>query len=174
MSMLGRMLITCFGLGYLRPAPGTWGSLPPVVMTLMLVFGLSNRESAGSNVLILNAVLVMVLAVFSAACLKFGAAAEAHLGKKDPGTVVADEVAGQCLALLLLPWHWTNDAGGIQANILLAGASFVLFRILDIVKPPPARGLQRIGRGLGILIDDLIVGVYANILVQIAARFLIH
>lgn len=174
MSLFGRMLITCFGLGYLRPAPGTWGSLPPVVLTLMLVFALSNRESSGNNVLFLNAVLVMVLAAFSAACLKFGASTEEFLGKKDPGTVVADEVAGQCLALLFLPWHWTNDAGGIQANILLAGAAFLAFRILDIVKPPPARGLQRIGGGLGILIDDLIVGVYANILVQVAARTLIH
>ena len=171
MNLLGRMLVTCLGLGYLRPAPGTWGSLPPMVLALMLVTWLGNRaaDHALVNLTIINAVLLVGCAVSAFACIRWGGAAEAHFGKKDPGSVVADEVAGQCVALLLLPWQWTDDARGIQRNMLLAATAFVIFRVLDILKPPPARHFQRLQGGSGILIDDLIVGLYACILTHIAA-----
>jgi phosphatidylglycerophosphatase A len=76
--------------------------------------------------------------------------AEQLLGGKDPGAIVIDEVAGMTLSVLLLP---------LTAPVLLAG--FVLFRIFDIVKPFPARDSQRLTGGLGVMIDDLIAGVYA-------------
>ena len=76
--------------------------------------------------------------------------AEPVLGKKDPGAIVIDEVAGMTLSVLVLPLTWP---------VLLVG--FVLFRIFDIVKPFPAGRLQALPGGVGVMIDDLIAGVYA-------------
>jgi phosphatidylglycerophosphatase A len=76
--------------------------------------------------------------------------AETYFGRTDPGQVVVDEVVGQMLTLLLIPhatWRWL--AGG-----------FLLFRAFDIVKPFPARQAERIPRGWGIMVDDVIAGVY--------------
>jgi phosphatidylglycerophosphatase A len=83
--------------------------------------------------------------------------AERLLGAKDPGAIVVDEVAGMTLAVLPFP---------PTAAVLVAG--FVLFRIFDIVKPFPARGSQRVRGGLGVVVDDLIAGLYALALIAIA------
>jgi phosphatidylglycerophosphatase A len=156
-------LITVFGLGYRWPASGTWGSLPPVILAAFLC-GLAwlVRDDAGAVRLLQVAymlALVAVLVVFSAACLVQGDGAEARFGEKDPSEVVADETAGQCLPLLVLPV--LHESPG-RAVLALATA-FVCFRVMDIVKPPPARGLQRMSSGWGILVDDLIAGVYGAI-----------
>jgi len=82
-------------------------------------------------------------------------------GKKDPSKVVIDEVAGQFIALLPVPFL-VNDAW--WAAIM----AFVLFRFFDIVKPYPARKFESLEAGLGIMADDLIAGVYAAILVGMA------
>jgi phosphatidylglycerophosphatase A len=171
------MLVTTFGLGRLRPAPGTWGSLPPVLLAgLMLILGMGPARH-GSGVswgwagwLGYHGVLLAVLAVFSVACLAFGDAAEAAFGKKDPGSVCADETAGGCIPLMLLPpaamaeeWaHWT---------LLLA---FLSFRMFDILKLPPAGKLQKQPGGVGILVDDLVAGVQAMVLVQIVTRAIMN
>lgn len=118
--------------------------------------------------LLFNAVLALVGLFFAAACLFQADAAEARFGKKDPGQVVADETAAQCIPLLFLPASavrdWPHAAGA------LVGA-FLLFRIFDIIKPWPARGLQRIPGGWGILIDDLFAGLYAAAIVQFLTRW---
>jgi len=151
--------ITTFGLGRLRPAPGTWGSLPPVVLAAAML-------AAGFPPLLATAVLLVVLVYFSAACLVQGDAAEARFGGKDPSTVVADETAGQCLPLLLLPAvaHASPLAGALT---LLA--AFLLFRVFDILKPWPADRLQAVPGGWGILLDDLIAGLYALATLHAAA-----
>src|SRR5690606_13857895 len=95
---------------------------------------------------------------------------ESHFHKKDPGSVVADEVAGQSLVLLFLPWHAGDDLRTWQWNVAIALTAFLTFRIMDIIKPRPARSLQSLEAGWGILIDDLIAGVYAAIIVQLATR----
>ncbi len=82
-------------------------------------------------------------------------------GIEDPGFVVVDEVVGQWIALVgatIVPWSW-----------LLA---FLLFRIFDIVKPPPARQFDRMHSGFGIMMDDVAAGVFALVLVWLAVRFL--
>jgi len=151
--------ITTFGLGRLRPAPGTWGSLPPVVLAAAML-------AAGFPPLLATAVLLVVLVYFSAACLVQGDAAEARFGGKDPSSVVADETAGQCLPLLLLPAvaHASPLAGALT---LLA--AFLLFRVFDILKPWPADRLQAVPGGWGILLDDLIAGLYALATLHAAA-----
>lgn len=174
MNTLRLLLVTSFGLGFLRPAPGTWGSMPPVAMVaLMLAFGSRDQAREVS--------LLLVLVAFSAACLACGAWAEKRFGGKDASHIVADETAGQCLPLLFLPAAAFGGApafGGALGALTWGGVAtlataFVLFRIMDIAKPPPARGLQRLGGGLGVLIDDLFAGAYAAILMQLGARFLL-
>ena len=81
-------------------------------------------------------------------------------GKKDPSHVVIDEVAGQLLTLVACPIVW---------QALLAG--FILFRVFDIVKPPPVRSLERLPEGTGIVVDDLGAGVYALIVLQLLLHF---
>lgn len=148
-------LITTFGLGHCRPASGTWGSLPPIVVAGIL---LAWDAGPASQPWIYYPILAAVCLVFSAACVADGDAAEARFGEKDPSEVVADETAGQCLPLLaILP---SGVGTGWRAATLVAVAFFA-FRILDIFKPPPAKGWQRIPGGWGILIDDLVAGAYA-------------
>lgn len=155
-------LVSTFGLGFMRPASGTWGSLPPPAMLFGMIL-------LGAPVWAQNAALLGVLAFSSACCLALGGWAERHFGKKDSGHIVADETAGQCLPLLLLPAAATATPA---RAMLTLGAAFVLFRVMDIIKPPPARGLQRLHGGVGVLIDDLFAGVYAAIIVQVGVRMI--
>lgn len=159
LSPIGHALITTFGLGHMRPASGTWGSLPPVVVCAAMLWW-------GTSVWAWLAVLAAVLVVFSLACIVWGDWAEATFGKKDPGQVVADETAGMALTLMCAWPAAVAPAGepGLSAwhMIVLLCSAFVLFRVMDIIKPPPARGLQRLPGGWGILIDDLLAGAYAG------------
>ncbi|MFO0835009.1 MAG: phosphatidylglycerophosphatase A [Phycisphaerales bacterium] len=162
----GLRLITVFGLGFMRPASGTWGSMPPVLIAgALIALGFAPGASATSSV-IYHAVLALLFVIFAGACVAQGDRAEARFGH-DPSEVVADEVAGQCIALAALP------AGALatpmKAALTLATA-FLAFRLLDIVKPWPARQLQRVPSGWGILLDDLFAGLYAMAVVQVVAR----
>lgn len=160
------MWITTFGLGSMRPAPGTWGSLPPVAAaTLLLTLGHGPEQSRW----LFDGVQAAFLLIFSIACVMQGDRAEAHFGRKDPGNVVADETAGQSLALIFLPAAAFADP--MRSAFTLATA-FLAFRLLDIVKPWPARGLQRVPGGWGILIDDLIAGLYAAAVTQLTVRWM--
>ncbi len=164
MSPLGRALITTFGLGHLRPASGTWGSLPPALAAAGLVL------AGQSHTWLWWAVFTVVAGLFGAACVRWGHVAEHVYLKKDPGQVVADETCGMALALLPLPLLAPRAAA---AQLVLVGAAFVLFRLLDIVKPPPARGVQAVPGGWGILLDDVAAGLYAGGLVLVLAPWLV-
>ena len=168
-----RLLITCFGLGYLRPAPGTWGSLPPVMFVLTLVWLTGVTELGATRIFAIDVPVLAIGFAFAIACLLWGDAAERHFGRKDASSIVADEVAGQSIALLFLPWRSFDGNGGTKWNLLVALIAFIAFRLADIVKPPPARSLQRLHGGLGIVIDDLIAGTYALVLTHAAVRFIL-
>lgn len=152
---------TVFGLGLLRPAPGTWGSLPPV----LLAGAVYVINPAGSGWI--NLIMGIMLVVSSVACVLDAARAEAFFGKKDPGQVVADETAGQSLVLLFLPPAAFQSDGNAIVTLC---AAFILFRAFDIFKPWPVHQLQSLPRGWGVLIDDLAAGVYAAIPLQILWR----
>jgi phosphatidylglycerophosphatase A len=140
---------TGLGVGYAPVVPGTFGSLPGVAAAWLLwTFGGSAATTAGL-------LLVVPVGVWAAT------RAEAHFGRIDPGAVVIDEVAGQILTLAFLP---------LTPRVLLAG--FLLFRVLDILKPFPARRLESLPGGSGIMADDLAAGIYGNILLQGAVHFL--
>ncbi len=136
-------IATAGGAGYFPIAPGTAGSLVGVAVVVALGHLPLHRAAA---IAVLAGVSVALL------CVGVRAAGEAEklLGRTDPGQVVVDEVVGQMLTFLLLPhatWKW-----------LLGG--FLLFRAFDIVKPFPARQAERISGGWGIMLDDVVAGVY--------------
>ncbi len=157
MPRFGRFMVTVGGLGLMRPASGTWGSLPPAVLAAVFVaFRVGPWAWVG--------VMLAITLVFSLACIVYGDWAEAEFGKKDPGEVVADETAAMALTLAFVPMLGTETWGFWRAMLVIA-AAFVAFRVMDILKPPPARGLQRVPGGWGILLDDLIAAVMAAIVV---------
>ena len=152
---LALSIATC-GVGYLPLAPGTFGSLVGVGIFLLLA-----RAIAG-NVLV-AVVLVSIVAVTGVG-IWAATRTEQLSGRKDPGKVVVDEVAGQLIALfpLTLFTHWST------VTVIV---SFTLFRFFDIVKPYPANKLQDLNGGAGVMLDDLVAGVYAALIVSIALRF---
>ena len=156
-------LLTAGGLGHAPIASGTFGSLPPVILAFILV-------QLGQPNWLVSLCMALLVVAFSVVCIRFGAEAELRYGKKDPGQVVADEVAGQAVALLFLPWASPDSDTAFLHNALLAIGAFLAFRFFDILKPPPARSLERLGGGTGILVDDLITGAMALVVVQVVAR----
>jgi phosphatidylglycerophosphatase A len=132
------------GLGHLPVAPGTWGSLPG-----LLLYGLLWRLD-GPWLALGGACLVTVVGSWAAA------AAEAHFGRKDPHPVVVDEIAGQMVSLLFL-----------EPSVRALIAAFVLFRLLDVIKPFPCNKLQELPGASGIMADDLIAGLYANVVLHL-------
>jgi len=158
-----RLLTSCFGLGRLPVAPGTWGSFPPAV-----IFGLCCQF--GAPALWISTVMGILAAAGSVICVKLAPAAIAATGKDDPREVVADEVAGQAVTFLAVPLILAEAVTGSQIW-MIAGAGFVLFRLFDIAKPWPIRKLEELPQGWGILADDLLAGVYAAIGLVICIRF---
>lgn len=146
---LALAIATC-GVGYLPLAPGTFGSLVAVGVFLLLAQGINGT--------LLLVVVLLAIVGATLAGIWAGSRTEALAGRKDPGKVVVDEVAGQWIALLPLAifTHW---------SIITVIVSFILFRFFDIVKPYPANRFQEFKGGLGIMCDDLIAGVYAAIVV---------
>ena len=136
LERLAVLIATVFGAGYSPVAPGTVGSAIAALVLWLIPF------SRGGLVLVL--VAVTVVGTWAAHV------AERRLGGKDPGAIVIDEVAGMTLSVVLFP---------LTPAVLLGG--FVLFRIFDVVKPPPAHASQRLTGGVGVMIDDLIAGLYA-------------
>jgi len=152
-----RLFTSCFGLGFLPVAPGTWGSLPPVVVYMILA-------SLVSNPWITFIVMGLMVIDFSLVCVLFSDEAIKVNDKKDPGEVVVDEGAGQAVTLMFLCF--------LGANCCLVGVlGFLLFRIFDIIKPWPCRRLEKLPSGVGILMDDIMAGIYAGILLLIIMQF---
>jgi phosphatidylglycerophosphatase A len=132
--------------GWFPVAPGTVGS----AVGVGLWWGL---RAAGAGV---AAEFAVVAALFVAGAWA-AAETERALGITDPGPVVIDEVMGMCVTLIGAPLSWPAAIAG-----------FALFRLFDIVKPPPARRLERLHGGWGIMADDLAAGVYAWAALQLA------
>ena len=156
-------IATC-GVGYLPLAPGTWGSLLAVGFYLLLHDSWFPHSDISPGAYVLSFILVQLIIITVVTVIGTWAASrtERVLGTKDPGKVVIDEVAGQLIALAVLPgrlWR-ASDVGALFA-------AFILFRFFDIVKPYPARKLESLKGGLGIMADDLMAGVYAAIVVAV-------
>lgn len=149
-------LLTAFGLGKLPRAPGTWGSLPVAVLFAFLMLFTSNWLTSVS--------LLILLLGASAVTICFGRWAAEHWGRPDPQAVVSDEVAGQSLVFLCLPWgdRILDDRPVVFIAIAILG--FILFRLFDILKPPPIHILEQLKNGWGVLMDDLLAALMAGVL----------
>ena len=158
-ARMRKLIVTGLGSGYLPIAPGTWGSAAVAAIFLLVAWG------CGGLWYCVGAAMLAVAAVASVACLALGRYAEAEFGTKDPRQCTIDEWAGQAVAYLFLPL-----GEGLGDYLLVAAAAFVAFRLFDIIKPPPAHLAERLGGGAGILIDDLVAGVYANVACQLVLR----
>jgi len=147
MNALARFVATGAYTGYAPFAPGTFGTLPAVALAPALAALLPSRP------------VVYVAVVLAAIAIAVWAADRvAHVdGIKDPQIVVVDEIVGYFIAMAFLP-----------ATITTLLAAFVLFRLFDIVKPPPARQAEALPGGIGVVADDLVAGLFANLVLRLA------
>ncbi len=146
------LVATFFGVGRLHPGPGTWGSIATVLVWtgISLLLPPSLRTWA--------TIIAAVVATFVGIPAATRVARAAQL--KDPQFVVIDEVAGQLVALIAVPLAWKSFLAGL-----------ILFRVFDILKPPPIRWLERLPEGIGIVVDDLGAGLYALVVIHLLLRF---
>lgn len=134
------LIATVLGIGYAPIAPGTWGTAAAIPLVLV---------SAGLTQWGFLALCVAVTLVAIAA----SGAADRAFGMHDSGRIVADEVAG---------YFWTMAAAADRADPLMLVTGFVLFRFADILKPPPARAIdRRMPGGAGVVLDDVVAGWWA-------------
>lgn len=145
------LFASAFGIGYLKPAPGTWGSLAAALFWWFVLSHLSSPVQLGICVLY----FVIGWWCSSRICARYGV--------KDAPQIVADEVVGMWLALALLPATWWL--------VLIA---FALFRLLDIAKPGPVGWLDReVGGGLGVMADDVLAGVITAFVLYVSLWLLL-
>ena len=141
------ILSVWFGTGLFPVAPGTFGSLGAIPFIILLI-----------NLGVLYKSLILV--IFTAIAVWVSDRAEDLLKNHDPSAVVIDEVAGFFLTMFFLPFSW-----------LTLGLGFMLFRFFDILKPFPIKRLEKLRGGFGIVMDDLLAGLYAYAGVRIVLLF---
>jgi phosphatidylglycerophosphatase A len=144
---------TVGGIGWLRPGPGTWGSLAGTVVAYVWRNGWDGTGIAGTEPLSLfgRGVAVAVVLVCALVCVPVCTRAGKILGRVDPGCIVIDEFLAMLL-ILALPE---------RVDLLTAGIGFALFRLFDIAKPWPVSAGERLPAGWGVMADDLIAAVLA-------------
>jgi phosphatidylglycerophosphatase A len=147
MSKRIKMITSFFYLGHSPFIPGTVGSLGGLVVYYLV----KDRD-------ILYAFTVLFL--FGLGVL-FSGEAEKVYKRKDAGMIVIDEVCGILLALFFVPY-----------SLFLVILGFFIFRILDILKPPPAKRMEKISGSMGVMLDDIVAALYTNLILQVIARFL--
>lgn len=144
------LLATWFGAGYLPKAPGTWGSLAA------LPFAWAIASFGGMIALSMATLIVLAVGIWAAGLL------ERNTQAKDPGKIVIDEVAGQWLTIV-----------PVTPDPFLYLIGFILFRIMDVLKPWPASWCdRRLSGGLGVMLDDIVAGAYAAVALYLIAEFL--
>ncbi len=162
-------IATAFGLGYLPKAPGTFGSLVGVGLTVLFWSPLMPQKPVDLDVRDIYFVIspqgltLLFAIVISVVGVMVASRVANFLGTKDPQIVVIDEVSGQLIAYL--------GIGAAVANWKYFLLGFILFRVFDIWKPFPARQAESLPGGLGIMADDWVAGFYAALLLW-AARAL--
>lgn len=143
-NKLANWFSTVLKIGYLPIAPGTWGSLVAVVIWFLII------ESTSTITFITAIIIIFILGVYTSSIT------ERHLAQKDPSIIVIDEWVGQWIALLFIP-----------KSLLLGLVAFALFRLFDIWKPYPIKLLDKYPKGWGIMLDDVLAGVYALLVLSV-------
>ncbi|WP_456395272.1 phosphatidylglycerophosphatase A family protein [Desulfurobacterium sp.] len=143
MKKIWEFIATGFYSGKLPKMPGTWGS---IVAAILLYFFWPENVVYQLTIIVVTFVLSVVSSQFLSE----------QLGDKDPDSVVIDEMIGMEIAML-----------GIKANFPTVVAALVIFRIIDIMKPPPIKLFEKLSGGLGITVDDMVAGLYSNIFLRL-------
>ena len=143
---------TFFGIGRIKPGPGTWGSVATVLLWAAATSQIPLAQRTWAT--IVAAAAVTLIGIPSATRVARAS------GGKDPQFVVIDEVAGQLVALIAVPLGWKTFLAGL-----------ILFRVFDILKPFPIRRLEHLPEGTGIVVDDLGAGVYALVIMHLLLHF---
>lgn len=171
LDYLALAVATC-GVGFIPVAPGTWGSAVGVGIFAALVwgFGLALTGPASNSVLsgasestvqaAFTSLLLVVIFAVSLAGTWAATRCEKLLARKDPGAVVVDEVAGQLITFLFVPWSMNGRLWPVVVG-------FLAFRVFDIWKPYPIRRLESLASGLGVMADDVLAGAYAATLLSL-------
>ena len=146
-KFLPKLISTFFYVGYFPLIPGTAGSLAGVFVYLLA------KNNIAAHIMVLCGLLILGLLV--------SGRVEEVSKSKDPSFIVIDEVCGMLLALLFLPY-----------DIKFVIIAFIIFRILDTLKPWPVGRIERLKGGLGIMGDDIVAGIYTNIVLQVVVRFI--
>lgn len=171
---LSYLIATALGLGYLRPAPGTWGSLAGVALAAF--FAIRNDWTVFGNWRVSSEMAGQLLfALISFAGVWAAGRVAKHSGKTDPQFVVIDEVSGQWMTLMLgsahavwihasnasTPYFGVHLTGEVPLNWKYLLLGFILFRGFDIWKPFPVRQAESLPGGWGIMADDWLAAIYA-------------
>jgi phosphatidylglycerophosphatase A len=178
---IGHLLMTGFGLGYAPVASGTFGSAGAMVIALLAWGGLYlTGHHQGYALDLIFAVLALLASI---GCVHWGPWAVEYFAKRarkpgDPGQVVLDEYAGQWVSLLGMALATPKPVFGVTLSaplwtLLVFAVQFFLFRLFDVIKPPPGRQFEKLPFGWGILLDDLAAGVYANLVGQVLFRVIL-
>ena len=146
-SLWAWLLATWFGAGYLKPGPGTYGSVAAVLLWFLAAHVFPSQPATLTIATLIAAIVITLIGIPASTTVARESA------RKDPGFVVIDEVAGQLFALILMPPDWRH-----------AALALLLFRLFDITKPGPIRRLEALPEGTGIMLDDVAAGIFALIL----------
>lgn len=146
MKLVAKIIGSTFGAGFFPIAPGTVGSLVAVIALWFIPFSTTG--------LLVASILFFLIGLWAATVC------EEDWGH-DPGKVVWDEVVGMMVTVTLMPKHW-----------IIYAAAFVLFRLFDILKPFPANKSQALPKGWGVMVDDIIAALFANIVLHIIFRLI--
>jgi phosphatidylglycerophosphatase A len=144
--LVGLAVATVFGVGYAPVAPGTFGSAAGLLLWWLLPASATVQAIA-------------IAGIFVAGSWG-GNVAERHFGRTDPGQVVIDEVMGMLITLFLNPVGWMGALAG-----------FLIFRVFDVIKPYPANRLEQLHGGIGVMADDGMAAVYANLALRLGLYF---
>ena len=155
-DFLAKIISTGFFVGYAPVAPGTCGSFVVLVLYFLLSAYFSFDSICIFNIHIPSFILFPFLLIALFFLGVWSAARCESFWGKDPGKVVIDEVVGMLITIGFMPLNFT---------VMLTG--FFIFRAFDIIKPPPIRRLEKLPRGWGIMADDVLAGLYANIVLRL-------
>lgn len=154
-------IATFFGAGFGKPGPGTWGSAAAALLWTIPALLLHLGAAPLAALTLASAALATALGVPASTI------AARESGRKDPGFVVIDEVAGQWITLLAL----TLGSAYARLNAAHIVLGFLLFRLFDVTKPFPIRHIEKLPEGWGIVFDDLAAGLYAGLALLLISRW---
>ena len=151
-----KLIASGLGTGYSPIAPGTAGSVLGILILYLFNYGLNSINIHEITFHVLNLVVIVLVLLIGVYSIK-----RVHkIWEHDAGKIVIDEIVGVWIAVIIVPYHWQYYLMGL-----------VLFRFFDILKPFYIRKLDKLKSDWSVMLDDVLAGVYANIVLQVIIYF---